>query len=571
MQQPQRRILVTYKKKHSDGTAARSVVAASRIEQSPEAKRLFSTTAIEDKGEQSASGNADPLQAADTTAVLHTSIEQPELISAPHSRQSSPSKLRRINRMKVSQGPSSTSSANSQKETNEPIPFKQKQEELDLLRPVKKRSKRAESVIADEGKPPLIPPSNNFTSASFTSSVAFQTSSSSSHLSSDRSTLVSPSHLSKSTPHSATTSKTNAAVALTYAKSRSFLQAASDADDSVPDRSGRRTGGGNTVADDSGSPIDEGLDTSDDDEEKKKELRGVHELKESGKATRFTDEIEYITSGLGPHNPIGMRRSSYLELASKSLNPQFLLKARAHNVLIEFCEFLDDSDQIITSISIFIIFIMCQDRRNIDILVEHEKLLPFIIKNYKLKPDVLATLPRSKYERNFVLDFKRLIESSNLLLPHQVSNTCIGILCLEIFIGISSSVATPSLQNLLTDADIVGLILQNFEATCARSCPTPKCVALAAEEKTKGGGGGTGGMNCGTSAISLPLARRQTTAYFKLLRRLFVGESSISLSTRHRSSVWGSVLDALSCWFRDFQKVSLQGVVDSVSSGENFV
>ncbi|KAJ3058991.1 hypothetical protein HDU98_004971, partial [Podochytrium sp. JEL0797] len=116
---------------------------------------------------------------------------------------------------------------------------------------------------------------------------------------------------------------------LTYGKTRSFLQNSEDDDreDASPDRAASSRA---ATAD-----IDEGLDSSadDDDEEKKRELHSVHELRESGKATRFTDEVQYITSGLGIENPIGLRRASYLELAKKISVAQFLLKARAFDVL----------------------------------------------------------------------------------------------------------------------------------------------------------------------------------------------------------------------------------------------
>ncbi|KAJ3067231.1 hypothetical protein HDU98_009585 [Podochytrium sp. JEL0797] len=257
---------------------------------------------------------------------------------------------------------------------------------------------------------------------------------------------------------------------LTYGKTRSFLQNSEDDDreDASPDRAASSRAG--TV------DIDEGLDSStdDDDEEKKRELHSVHELRESGKATRFTDEVQYITSGLGIENPIGLRRASYLELAKKISVAQFLLKARAFDVLGRFCDFLDGEDQIIASISLFILLVMCQDRRNIHILANHERVIPFVSKTFRAKPDILVTLPRSKYEWTFALEVKNHIESSNLLGQHEISNFTLGLHCLEIFIT-STPPTTPSLHPVLSDPEITTLMVNNFKSACFKASPAPGC------------------------------------------------------------------------------------------------
>ncbi|KAJ3126003.1 hypothetical protein HK100_010493 [Physocladia obscura] len=230
---------------------------------------------------------------------------------------------------------------------------------------------------------------------------------------------------------------------VTYAKSRSYLQALETEEDE-------------NRASILNSQIDEGLDSSDDDEEKKKELRNVHELRESGKAARFTDEVEYIISGLAADNSIGMRRSSYFELAGKVLDESFLLKARAHNVLSRFCECVDDSDQIITSISLFIICIMCKNRRNIDILVEHEKIVPFV-----------------------VADVKKFIVSSNIIVEQDISNFNLGILCMDALF--TSAAATKSIHfELLHSHRLSSLIFSKvpLASCCKDSTPTSAVEAL---------------------------------------------------------------------------------------------
>ncbi|KAI8853052.1 hypothetical protein BC829DRAFT_36447 [Chytridium lagenaria] len=55
----------------------------------------------------------------------------------------------------------------------------------------------------------------------------------------------------------------------------------------------------------------EGLDTSDsEDDASKKELKTTHELREAGELKRFSDEMEYLMSGLQANQAANVRRSS---------------------------------------------------------------------------------------------------------------------------------------------------------------------------------------------------------------------------------------------------------------------
>ncbi|KAI8608301.1 hypothetical protein BC830DRAFT_17568 [Chytriomyces sp. MP71] len=71
---------------------------------------------------------------------------------------------------------------------------------------------------------------------------------------------------------------------------------------------------------------------------------------------------------------------------------------------------------------LFILCIMCQDRRNVGVLASYPNVIPFVVKSVTRPKDVLITLPRSKYERTFVEDVKRLILVSDIVEPTQVGS-----------------------------------------------------------------------------------------------------------------------------------------------------
>ncbi|KAJ3116173.1 hypothetical protein HK100_001140 [Physocladia obscura] len=218
-----------------------------------------------------------------------------------------------------------------------------------------------------------------------------------------------------------TTTSVSKISTVTYAKSRSYLQVLETEED------------GNRAF----IKIDEGLDSSDDDEEKKKELRNVHELRESGKAARFTDEVEYITSGLSPDNSLGMRRSS-----NKPINN--------HRMNISYSK--------LERITCYVVFVNVSMTliRNVDILMAHEKIIPFVVKNFQLLPDILVTPPRNKYERNFISNFN------------------LGILCMDALF--TSSTATKSVHSeILQSRQLSSLIFSKFVQFCKARVPLVLC------------------------------------------------------------------------------------------------
>ncbi|KAJ3224664.1 hypothetical protein HDU81_008434 [Chytriomyces hyalinus] len=275
--------------------------------------------------------------------------------------------------------------------------------------------------------------------------------------------------------------------------------------------------------------VDEGLESSDDDEEKLKELRHVHELQESGKAARLSDEIEYILSGLARTQAIGMRRASFLDLGGKCLNLQFLLQARAHNVLALFCEYIGDQDQIISAISLFILYCMCQDRRNALVLSDDAKVIPFVVEQLFAKKDVLQNPPKNKYEKAFVGDVRKLIGSAGLIESAQISSFHLALLCLDRLLpAISNQNRAQSIALLFNEKNLGGFIQVKFVKSCEFILQMPVCKASGAKQWH---------MENGLSSESIGFL----TTYLKIFQFLY-GHSTI-----HRKTVASPSIDFWKC------------------------
>jgi hypothetical protein len=58
-------------------------------------------------------------------------------------------------------------------------------------------------------------------------------------------------------------------------------------------------------------------------------LKGINALRTQGQNKRFDDELAYILDGLDPLEPLGLRRSSAMELLKKCVEgPEFMRKVR---------------------------------------------------------------------------------------------------------------------------------------------------------------------------------------------------------------------------------------------------
>ncbi|CAG8439903.1 14437_t:CDS:10 [Funneliformis mosseae] len=130
-------------------------------------------------------------------------------------------------------------------------------------------------------------------------------------------------------------------------------------------------------------------------------LKSSRELREVGDNTSFTDEMDYIFGGI-ENRSINVRRNSVMDLLSKLLDGDFLLKIRAHNYISKIYTILDrnqDSDK----------------NSSIHLIKEHD-FVGFIVNLLNSSSDPLSTDYDSlkKSEKLLVDDFKEIILKSTI-------------------------------------------------------------------------------------------------------------------------------------------------------------
>ncbi|TPX70573.1 hypothetical protein SpCBS45565_g01614 [Spizellomyces sp. 'palustris'] len=212
------------------------------------------------------------------------------------------------------------------------------------------------------------------------------------------------------------------AVGITYARTRSYLETHEDvyAPKYISESQRRK---------------DEGLESSSDEEDQdRREVKSIHELREAGEAKRFADHMEYTLDGFREDQPLGVRRSSALELAKKVLSGKFTLKMRALGFISRFYELVHlVQDPLLVAMISFIMCALLQDRRNLEQLVGEKDLVDFMARAMQLTPDPLIGMPRSKYEKRLVSEIKHIIEASDFLNCYgdEVTTRYIALYCLS--------------------------------------------------------------------------------------------------------------------------------------------
>ncbi|KAJ3085390.1 hypothetical protein HK102_014211, partial [Quaeritorhiza haematococci] len=180
---------------------------------------------------------------------------------------------------------------------------------------------------------------------------------------------------------------------------------------------------------------EQGLDSSDDEDDHKKEVKSIHELREAGETKRFTDEMEYILDGLRDDQPLSVKRSSCLEFANKIMSGAFLMKVRAHDFVPRVYESLHlEVDPVMVICTTFILCCLMQDRKNVDFFVQQDDGMDLIARCFALNPDPLVNAPRSKYEKRLVKDVKDVLQSSPLFSNHaeKITAPFIAMSCLAL-------------------------------------------------------------------------------------------------------------------------------------------
>ncbi|RUS15387.1 wings apart-like protein regulation of heterochromatin-domain-containing protein, partial [Endogone sp. FLAS-F59071] len=203
-------------------------------------------------------------------------------------------------------------------------------------------------------------------------------------------------------------------VTVTYGRSRSFLGQGNGG--------GGEIGGGWFSADD--ELRDEGLSDSEEeavDVAKKKDLKSVHELREAGEYKRFSDEMEYILDGLQSGQGLNVKRASCIDLARKLLDTNFTMKLRAHDFIPKiYLGMRAEDDAIIRCCLAFMIVVLVQDKRNVELLMMEDDFLDVVVVLLNdeaadpLKEGDAERVVKKKADKFLVEDVKEIVSSSTL-------------------------------------------------------------------------------------------------------------------------------------------------------------
>ncbi|KAJ3218138.1 hypothetical protein HDU67_006542 [Dinochytrium kinnereticum] len=167
---------------------------------------------------------------------------------------------------------------------------------------------------------------------------------------------------------------------------------------------------------------DEGLDSSDSEGDAtvmKKDLKGIHELREAGELKRFSDEMEYIISGLDRNLAVNVRRSSFIELLRKSSKPAFSSKLKTFDLASKLNRHLENEEDpiIIAIIASQIIVLGDATYQRYDL----PGLLNSLCYGIRIDTDPFKDVRSSKYEKLLVSELKALILSLDLLEDNVLS------------------------------------------------------------------------------------------------------------------------------------------------------
>ncbi|KAL7990309.1 hypothetical protein Chor_013739 [Crotalus horridus] len=143
-------------------------------------------------------------------------------------------------------------------------------------------------------------------------------------------------------------------------------------------------------------------------------VKHFNDVVEFGENQEFTDDIEYLLSGLKSNQPLNTRCLSVISLATKCAMPSFRMHLRAHGMVAMVFKTLDDSQhhQNLSLCTAALMYILSRDRLNMDL---DRASLDLMIRLLELEQDSSSKLFNEKDMNKIKEKIRRLCETTGHL------------------------------------------------------------------------------------------------------------------------------------------------------------
>ncbi|NXY46157.1 WAPL protein, partial [Ceuthmochares aereus] len=166
-------------------------------------------------------------------------------------------------------------------------------------------------------------------------------------------------------------------------------------------------------------------------------VKHFNDVVEFGENQEFTDDIEYLLSGLKSNQPLNTRCLSVISLATKCAMPSFRMHLRAHGMVAMVFKTLDDSQhhQNLSLCTAALMYILSRDRLNMDL---DRASLDLMIRLLELEQDASSTKLLNEKDMNKIKEkIRRLCETVHN--KHlDLENITTGHLAMETLLSLTS-------------------------------------------------------------------------------------------------------------------------------------
>uniref|UniRef100_A0A8C5PYJ7 Wings apart-like protein homolog n=1 Tax=Leptobrachium leishanense TaxID=445787 RepID=A0A8C5PYJ7_9ANUR len=165
-------------------------------------------------------------------------------------------------------------------------------------------------------------------------------------------------------------------------------------------------------------------------------VKHFNDVVEFGENQEFSDDIEYLLSGLKSSQPINTRCLSVISLATKCAMPSFRMHLRAHGMVAMVFKTLDDSQyhQNLALCTAALMYILSRDRLNMDL---DRASLDLMIRLLEMEQDPTARLMNEKEMNKIKEKIRKLCETVHN--KHlDLENITTGHLAMETLLSLTS-------------------------------------------------------------------------------------------------------------------------------------